>query len=248
MQQGYDNRRQFIEGAKAGISIFIGYFPAAIAFGLICRNTGLLFADAFLFSVTNFAGASQFFAVNLMASGAIAAEVAVGVFLVNLRYLLMSASLSQRLETQHPLTKALVAFGNTDEVFSVASTRNGKVSTAFMTGIEVFSWAGWVSGTVTGFLVGSILPPGIQQSVGITLYAMFAALLVEEIRKEVRYIIIAATAGLLNSFFVIYTELSTGSSFVISMTAAAFIGTVILPDSIRELETSELTMEETYHD
>jgi len=243
-----EKKLEFYNGAQSGISIFIGYFPAAIAFGLICRNTGLLFMDAFLFSVTNFAGASQFFAVNLIASGAAAAEVAVGVFLVNLRHLLMSASLSQRLETQHPLSRALIGFGNTDEVFSIASTRDGSLSAQYMAGIEIVSWSGWVSGTITGFLVGSVLPPGIQQSVGITLYAMFAALLVQEVKKEYRYLGVAALAAVINSILTYHTDISPGSSFVIAMTAASFAGIAVIPDDLNT-QSSELSMkEEPAHD
>ena len=218
---------EFMYGIQSGIPIFIGYFPAAIAFGLVAKDAGLLFSETALFSITNFAGASQFFAVNLIASGALLFEVAIGVLLVNLRYLLMSASLAPRLENRTPLIRALLAFGNTDEVFTVASAQTGMVSTPFFVGLSMISWSGWVSGTITGFLAGSILPTFLQRSVGITLYAMFTALLVAEIKRTQLFILIAIISGMLNSMAVLVFEISTGWAFAVSMTAASMAGVVI---------------------
>ncbi len=223
-------KQDLIAGIFAGIPISIGYFPAAIAFGLIAKDAGLIFLETALFSITNFAGASQFFAVNLIASGALLSEVVIGVLLVNLRYLLMSASLAPRIEEKNPLIRAMIAFGNTDEVFTVASAQVGIVSTPFMIGIEIISWLGWVTGTLTGFLVGSILPEGLQQSVGITLYAMFIALLASEVKKRHSYLIIAAIAAMLNSVLILRLSVSTGWAFAISMGIAALIGTFTLKD------------------
>lgn len=215
-------------GIQAGIPICIGYFPAAIAFGLVAKDAGFLLQQALLMSVTNFAGASQFFAVNLIATGSVLFEVALGVFLVNLRYLLMSTSLSVRIESTNPITRALLAFGNTDEVFAVASSLSGKVSTSYMVGIETISWVGWVSGTLTGFLVGSILPDAISRSVGITLYAMFISLLVFQVRQKVNLLLVAACAALFNTIGILLFDLSTGLSFALSMGLAAAAGVLFL--------------------
>ncbi|MGM0432275.1 MAG: AzlC family ABC transporter permease [Spirochaetota bacterium] len=220
--------QELLEGIRSGFPICIGYFPAAIAFGLVAKEAGLLFFDTVLFSVTNFAGASQFFAVNLIAAGALATEVAVGVFLVNLRYLLMSASLAPKLESQNPLIRALLAFGNTDEVFTVASAQRGVVSTGFMVGISTVSWLGWVGGTITGFAAGALLPGTLQRSVGITLYAMFTALLTAEIQQEKLYVAVALLAALINSVAILIVKLPAGWAFALSMTAASAFGTVLL--------------------
>jgi 4-azaleucine resistance transporter AzlC len=221
------HEHDLLRGIRSGSPICIGYFPAAVAFGLVARDAGLLFGDALLFSVTNFAGASQFFAVNLIESGALLYEVVIGVLLVNLRYLLMSASLAPRIEERSPLIRGMLAFGNTDEVFAVASAQQGSVSTRFMIGIEVVSWAGWVSGTVTGFLVGSVLPGPLQHSIGITLYAMFTSLLVKECRRVPKYLVIALIAAGINSAAVLLFRISTGWAFALSMTIAAGIGTIL---------------------
>ncbi len=223
------NSSTFRAGLRTGLPIFIGYFPAAVAFGLVARSAGLMFGDTVVFSMTTFAGASQFFAVNLLRSGALVIEIAIGVLLVNLRHVLFSASLYQKLTPSSPFEKALTAFGNTDEVFSVASTRQGKVTPKFMWGLEITAWSGWVSGSAVGFMTGSVLPLNLQVSVGITLYAMFTALLIQEVKHEWRYVGIAALSGLINTISVIVLGISPGWSFIISITLAGIVGAIMLP-------------------
>jgi predicted branched-subunit amino acid permease len=79
----------FKQGCKEGFPIFVGYFPTAMAFGLVCRDLGLRIWEAVLFSMTNFAGSGQFLAANLIGKGAIPAEIFISVLLVNLRYTFM---------------------------------------------------------------------------------------------------------------------------------------------------------------
>ncbi len=220
----------FSGGFQAGVPIFIGYFPVAVAFGLVARSAGLLLGDTVLFSMTTFAGASQFFAVNLLQSGAFVTEIAIGVLLVNLRHLLYSASLYQKLTPSSPLQKALVAFGNTDEVFSVASTRPGRVAPRFLAGLEITSWSGWVSGSAVGFILGYFLPMTLQVSVGITLYAMFTSLLISEVKRELKYAGVAALSGLINTVTVLGLGIPTGWAFILSITLAGIAGTMIIGD------------------
>lgn len=226
----------FLTGLRSGAPIAFGYFPAAMAFGLIARSIGLLFWEAVFFSMTNFAGASQFIAINLIGAGAIASEIAAGVLIVNMRYLLMSTSLAPRVTAEKLSIRALIAFGNTDEVFSVASLNpEEKLSTKYMIGLEGMSWAGWVFGTGTGYIIGTVLPQDLQQCAGITLYGMFTALLTQEIKKEHMLFIIVFIAALLNSICILYFNFPTGWSFIIAMLGASLFG-MLLPLQPKEIK------------
>ena len=228
-----DNRMRqssFRQGLLQGVPIFIGYFPAAVAFGLLARNGGLDFPAVLLFSMTNFAGASQFLALNLTLTGAALYEIITGVLLVNLRYLLMSASLRPKLRCGL-LLRGLAAFGNTDEVFAVASLRESYLEPRFMAGLEAVSYAGWISGTVTGYLFGAVLPGPVQAAVGGTLYALFAALLVPEVKRESRNLVVAGLAAAVNCVMVYGAGLSIGWSFVVALIAAALFGAFYIPPS-----------------
>ena len=219
----------FTAGLFSGVPVFIGYFPAAVAFGLLASNGGLRFFETVLFSMTNFAGASQFLALNLYLSGSALFEAVVGVLMVNLRYLLMSASVSPRIKAPFPVRAAL-AYGNTDEVFAVASGSTGWISPRYMAGLESVAWMGWISGTATGHLFGTILPPEAQLAVGGTLYALFAALLVSEVKRNFSSLVVAVLAAAVNLVMVKWAGIAVGWSFVIALVTASLFGALFMPE------------------
>ncbi len=226
---GLSTKNAVTSGIAAGFPIFAGYFPAAMAFGLIARDISVGLPESMLFSIVLFAGASQFFALNLIAAGAEAAEIVLGIVLVNLRHLLMSASISQRTSERSILGRMMIAFGNTDEVFATASSTVGPISTPYLMALEITSWSGWVSGTLVGYTAGAILPAGLQQSIGITLYGMFAALLMHNVKRIPWYMVIAVMAAGTNTFLVLILSMQPGWAFAVSMTAASAIGAAVLP-------------------
>ena len=137
-----------------------------------------------------------------------------------------------------------MAFGNTDEVFSIAALREEVPTFKFMIGLEGISWLGWTSGTICGVTMGSILPYSLQNAMSGALFALFAALLVPEIKKGVRALIIASSAAILNSLIFYKLKLSEGWSIVISMIivtgiAAAFFSQEDIQDIAVEEAESE---------
>lgn len=220
----------FKKGVHEGFPICVGYFPTAMAFGLVCRDVGLKIWEAVLFSVTNFAGSGQFLAINLLASGSLILEIFIGVLLINLRYLFMGAALNQKLEDGiHGPKRLLLAHGTTDEVFSVAVLHNQKLSWTYMMGLEGIAYLGWVGGTAMGFLIGMILSPELQMAVGVTLYAMFISLFAQELRqKGLMVLIIAGFSAIMNSILILALHMGSGWAFVISMLSASLFGALII--------------------
>ncbi len=88
-----------------------------------------------MFSAVVFAGASQFIALNLLMTGMGPGGIILTTLLVNFRHFLMSAYLSTRLRNLARKTYFLLAFGVTDEVFSVLSFRKGNLTPEF-----IFFW------------------------------------------------------------------------------------------------------------
>lgn len=219
-------------GAVSAVPIFIGYFTASIAFGLLARGTGLSGAQAILFSATSFTGAAQFLALNLIASGAFAAEIVFSFFLVNLRYFLMSASLLTKVRYTRQYQKYLISFGVTDEIFSVAMTDRGDVNTSYMAGLQVTSWSGWVSGTAVGFFAGAVLPASLSSAMQVALFALFTALLVPEIKKEKLIPFASAvSAAALNTVFYFVLKLPSGWALVLSMIITSLAAAAVLTSS-----------------
>ncbi len=208
----------FRRGAASAVPIFIGYFTASIAFGLLARGSGLSGIQSIVFSATNITGAAQFLAINLIASGAFSAEIIFSIFLVNLRYFLMSASLLVKVKYNNTAEKYLTAFAVTDEVFSVAMADRGNVSTRFMAGLQITSWSGWVAGTAAGFFAGAFLPAALSAAMQVALFALFTALLVPEIKKDKAIpFFTALSAAALNAFLYYVFKLSAGWSLVMAM-------------------------------
>lgn len=90
--------REFIRGLCSALPIALGYLPVAVAFAVISRTQGI--PDFFIvaMSLLVFAGASQFAAAGMWGGGGSVGAIVLATFVLNLRHLLFSASLSRRLE------------------------------------------------------------------------------------------------------------------------------------------------------
>ena len=110
----------FRRGLGHGVPIALGYLSVAFAFGIQAAGGGLTPLQAVLISMTNLTSAGQVAGLSLMVAGAPLYEMALTQLVINLRYALMSLSLSQRLDAGMTTPwRALLAFGNTDEIFAV---------------------------------------------------------------------------------------------------------------------------------
>ncbi|MGE5653154.1 MAG: AzlC family ABC transporter permease, partial [Bacillota bacterium] len=93
---------QLTTGARAALPIVLGYVPIGLAFGVLAVQQGLGVPGIFLMSLIVYAGSAQFIATGMLAAGASPTAIIATTFLVNLRHLLMSASMSAHLRHIHP--------------------------------------------------------------------------------------------------------------------------------------------------
>lgn len=170
----------FKRGFRNGIPIFLGYLAVSFTFGIAARDAGLTSFQAVLISATNLTSAGQFAALGIIATQASYIEMVLTQLVINLRYCLMSSSLSQRFdEKMKPHHRFFIAFGVTDEIFGVSSAYlQENVPPAYCYGLIAASWPGWVLGTALGCLSGSILPASVLSALGVALYGMFIAIIV----------------------------------------------------------------------
>ena len=253
--------KDFYKGLIAAIPIASGYVPVAVTFGLLARLAGLSPLDATLASLFIFAGSSQFLAIGAYGAAAtslrIAAEttsgngawfvgpwptgvwlaglvhIVVAGWLLNLRHLLMSSVVAEHLAgARSRISRSLLAFGVTDEVFGVAGlqiARCGSIRAPYLAGLELGAYSAWVAGTALGALVGDVLPDRLRVAMGLALYALFAALLAGQFRAPhdgarahpVRLAVAATTAAGTNAFLRFAVGLDAGSAFPIAMVVGA---------------------------
>ena len=179
------NKSLFRKGLLDGLPIGLGYLSVSFAFGIFAVNSGLSAAEASLISMTCMTSAGQLAAVPIMTGGGSILELIVSQIIINLRYSLMSISLSQKLgEDVTAADRFAIAFFNTDEIFAVASSQTGQVSRTYLYGLGVLPWVGWAGGTIAGALAGNILPPLVTSALGVAIYGMFIAIVVPVARQE----------------------------------------------------------------
>lgn len=221
-----NRRSDFFDGVKAGLSIALGYIPVSFSFGMTAVSGGIPAWAAILISMTNLTSAGQFAGTTLIAAGAPFAETAVTTLIINIRYMLMSFAISQKLEKMGLLKRMAVAFGITDEIFAVALTRQRKLTYWFMTGLIAAPYFGWALGTALGALAGNLLPDRLASCLGITLYAMFVAIFIPEMKKNRAVLVTVLTAAAISCAL---RFLSPGWSVIISAAAASVLAALIFP-------------------
>ena len=140
--------KDFKEGCRDAIPICLGYMAVSFAFGIEASKIGMTVFQAAMTSLLNVTSAGQFSALEVIARNGSFIELAILQFIINLRYMLMSCALSQKLDpalgTGHRLG---ISYGVTDEIFGVSVLRKGRLYPLYSYGLMVTSVFGWVFGT-----------------------------------------------------------------------------------------------------
>lgn len=132
-----------------------------------------------LISMTNLTSAGQLAGAGVIFGGGTLLEMALTQLVINLRYALMSISLSQKLHKSVRFADRLwVSFFITDEIFAVSASKPGEVGRRYFMGVAVVPYLGWALGTLAGAVAGALLPQSVQSAMGVALYGMFVAIVV----------------------------------------------------------------------
>jgi 4-azaleucine resistance transporter AzlC len=230
---------EFVRGIKRGFPICLGYIPVSFTFGLIAVKMGFTPAQATLISLTNMASAGQFAGIRLIEGGAPYIELIITTFVINLRYFLMSLSLSQKVNPEMPFYKrAIMAYCITDEVFALASMEPEDVSFPFFGGLMLTPILGWTSGTLLGAIASNLLSPMLQGCMGIARYCMFIAIIIPPARKSRKValaVVIAAALSCIFKYVPGINTLSTVGGGGWAIITAAILGAAICA-SIKEVK------------
>ena len=232
------DKAAFRRGLSHGVPIALGYLSVAFAFGIQATGGGLTPLQAVLISMTNLTSAGQVAGLSLMVAGAPLYEMALTQLVINLRYALMSLSLSQRLDAGMTTPwRALLAFGNTDEIFAVASSQPGEIGRAYLTGLICLPYVGWAGGTLLGAAAGALLPALLTDALGIAIYGMFLAVILPPARsrRSVRLVVVAAAVmSCILRYAPAFSSISGGFSIILCAVSAAALGAWRFP--VREAE------------
>ena len=232
MDYGKENK-SFKIGFFDGIPIGLGYLSVSFAFGIFAVAEGLSIWQTVLISMLNLTSAGQLAGAPIIACGGSFFELGLTQLVINLRYSLMSVSLSQRLGGSVRMRdRFLISFANTDEVFAVSSGRGEMLGRRYFYGLIIPPYLGWTFGTLFGAVAGNILPSLAINALGIAIYAMFIAIIVPVMRKSVTTALAAVSAIALSCLF-FYTpvlkEIPSGFVIVICAVSISALFALIAP-------------------
>lgn len=221
------------KGFLDGIPIGLGYLSVSFTFGMMAVNMGIPVWGAVLISMTNLTSAGQFAGLSLIVSGAPLIEMALTQLTINLRYALMSLSLSQKLHPSVGLIQRLgIAFGNTDEIFALAMQQPEEITTRYWFGLMTVPFFGWVGGTFLGGAASTILPDALRSALGIAIYGMFLAVILPPARehRSIRAaVLIAAIISCLCYYLPVLNRLSSGFVIILCALVASTVMAILAP-------------------
>ena len=208
----------------------------SFAFGIFALSNGMNIFESLMISMTNVTSAGQLAGVPIIAAGGSLFELALSQLVINLRYALMSVSLSQKLgKSIRFVDRFIIAFVNTDEVFAVATSNKESVGRNYMFGLILTPYFGWALGTLCGAIAGDLLPPIVISSLGIAIYAMFVAIVVPPSKKSHGVALCAVLAIVLSvalEYLPYLKNIPDGFAIILCAVIASGIFALVLPKEV----------------
>lgn len=235
------NQRNYCEGMRDAVPIALGYLAVSFTLGIAAKNVGIRAPQATLMSFTNSTSAGEFAALTAIAGGATYLELALMQFVINLRYMLMSCSLSQKIDPEFSIIhRFLMGFGVTDEIFGISIARGGKLNPFYTYGAMSLAIPAWSLGTFLGVVLGNVLPGGVVSALSVALYGMFLAIIIPPARDNkiiAGLVVVSMAASFLFAKLPVVRDISSGMRVIILTVIIAGAAAVLFP--IKEEEQTD---------
>ena len=180
-----ENKLWYKRGLRDGIPIALGYFAVAFTLGIVAKNAGLTALQTFFATALTNASAGGYAGFTLIGEKASYLDMALTIFVVNIRYLLMSAALSQKLSPNTPLRhRLLIGFDVTDEVFGISMAVKGTLNPYYNYGAMMVSIPCWATGAALGVVMGNLMPQSLVSALSVGLYGMFLAIIIPPAKEN----------------------------------------------------------------
>lgn len=199
----------FRAGVKAAIPIWIAYVSTSLTLGVAAKAYDLSLGEIVLMSALVFAAPAQFAALEPLSSGKPALQILLITFLINLRFLVMSAAiapyfgrirravllLSSHLISISTFIIPYVHFQKQPgEVVQAEGIEEwGRRNFHYFLGLAVTSFSVWVVGTGVGYWAALHVPPGYEEGLKFMLPGYFACILTAELRGGIALVITVAS-------------------------------------------------------
>lgn len=235
-----NNKKHYLTGLKDGTPIALGYFAVGFTLGIAARAMGISPFQAGLMSFLMHASAGEFAVLTVIAGGSGYLAMVITQLVINIRYFLMSCSMSQKINPNTSLPKRLLlSYFVTDEIFGISASVPGELNPYYPLGAATVASPGWILGTVLGALIGNILPVSLSNALSVALYGMFLAVVVPASKKDktIAAVVLASMAGSCAfTFLPVLSEIDSGTRIIILTLVIAAAAAVIKPVKQEEVE------------
>ncbi len=236
-----ENKIWYKRGLRDGVPIALGYFAVAFTLGIVAKNAGLTAVQTFLATALTNASAGGYAGFKIIEEGAPYIDMALTIFVVNIRYFLMSCALSQKFAPETPIWhRLMVGFDVTDEIFGISMAVKGKLNPYYNYGAMTVSIPCWATGATLGVIMGNILPVGLVNALSVGLYGMFLAIIIPPAKKSPVIAWIVAISMILSFAFSklpVLSQMSSGIRVIILTVAIALVAAVLFP--VKEEDQNE---------
>lgn len=167
-------RSEFISGIKVAFPMLLGIAPFGIICGIAAIGKGHSNNIALAMSIIISAGTAQLATLELMANNTHFLTIVLTASVINLRFVMYSASLAPHFQQLSLKWKLLISYLLSDPVYAASITRyNREPAPAnkhwYYLGVAIALWLIWQGGTVIGVFLGALVPASWQLDFAIPL-------------------------------------------------------------------------------
>ena len=168
------------KGALANLPVAASVAAYGSVLGMMAAQKGVQWEALLLMNLTIFAGSAQFVMVDMWVVPLPIAEITMAVLIINLRYVLIGASLQPLFAGRTLIRKATVMHFVADENWAVtmAAHRSGGASIGFLFGGGLCLCLVWSLGTLLGHGAGVLIQHPERFALDFAFIAVFTALAV----------------------------------------------------------------------
>ncbi|MBE1555975.1 AzlC family ABC transporter permease [Sporosarcina limicola] len=220
------------QGVKDCLPTVFGYLGIGFAAGVVQTAAGMNIVEVALISMLLYAGSAQFVVASMMVAGAPVFSIVMAIFIVNLRYFLLSASLAPHFKHFSIGKNALNGFLLTDETYGIIANRLTK-KTPFqfnwLIGLNLTAYVNWIFANLAGAYFGNWIENPKTFGLDFALSAMFIGLIVLQLLSRKRWStdLIVATVAICITLITSLFLASGGINIVLATLIAATVGMVI---------------------
>ncbi|WP_137132855.1 AzlC family ABC transporter permease [Rhizobium sp. FY34] len=175
----YSTRAEILHGLRDIVPLVLAAVPIGFVFGAVAAGKGLSAAEVTLMSTLVFAGGSQFVAMDLWTHPASWTALGFAALLVNLRHVLMGASLERSLGRFRPWQKIPTLLVMADENWALAESRARltPLTPAYYLGLALPFYLSWILSSLAGALFGALIGDVAVYGLDFAFPAVFIVLL-----------------------------------------------------------------------